>query len=115
MTSYRTRRHSIRFRLLPNCGAHVAVQTNADLIQSLESQLVSRYGLLLPSTAAAEALGFRTARAYRQAIARGTLSLKTFSVPNRRGTFALAADVARWIADQYAKAPDQNNRPPSVA
>jgi hypothetical protein len=82
----------------------VAVQTNNELVHSLEMQLVGRYGVLLSSSAVAETLGYRTVRAYRQAVVRGTMSIKTFSVPNRRGHFALAADVARWVADQYGKA-----------
>ena len=44
------------------------------------------------------ALGFPTSSAFRQALSRDQLPIHVFSLPNRRGKFALRADVIRWAA-----------------
>lgn len=70
----------------------------------LEQQLTSRYGAMLGSRDLWRELGFRSPNALRQALARGTLTLPIFEVQNRRGSFALAKDVAIWIASQRLSA-----------
>jgi len=42
-------------------------------------------------------LGYPSAAAFRQAQRRGQLPIEVFSIPNRRGKFALRADFARWL------------------
>lgn len=70
------------------------------LARTLEDALVQRYGLMLPSSAIASALGYPTMRAYYQAIVRRTIPVPTFQIEHRRGRFALARDVAEWLAHQ---------------
>jgi len=66
----------------------------------LEQQLTARYGVMLGSKDLWRELGFRSPSAFRQALARGTLDVPVFEVQNRRGRFALASEVANWIARQ---------------
>lgn len=75
------------------------IQTDA-LARELNDELVRRYGLLMSSSALAKELGYPSANAYCQAVVRGTLPVPLFQIPNRRGRFALARDVAIWLSQQ---------------
>ncbi|MDG9924475.1 MULTISPECIES: hypothetical protein [unclassified Pseudomonas] len=77
------------------------------LATELEQQLTTRYGVMLGSKDLWRELGFRSPNAFRQAMIRGTLDLPVFEVQNRRGRFALAKDVATWIARQRMSAPSE--------
>ncbi len=44
------------------------------------------------------ALGHRSPASLRQARRRGQIGIVLFTVPNRRGLFALTQDVADWLA-----------------
>jgi hypothetical protein len=70
------------------------------LASDLERQLSDRYGSMLGSKDLWRELGFPSPNAFRQALARGKIELPIFEVRNRRGRFALAKDVAYWIANQ---------------
>ncbi|HBP5921415.1 hypothetical protein [Pseudomonas aeruginosa] len=74
------------------------------LSAELEQQLTTRYGVMLGSKDLWRELGFRSPNAFRQALTRGTLDVPVFEVQNRRGRFALAKDVAVWIARQRMSA-----------
>lgn len=70
------------------------------LARELNDELVCRYGLLLSSTDLAKVLGYPSANAYCQAVVRGTVPVPLLRIPNRRGKFALARDVAVWLSQQ---------------
>lgn len=67
-----------------------------------ESQLVAdmerQYGPLMGGTALYRALGLPSAAAFRQAASREVLPVQVFSIPHRRGRFALTREVALWLA-----------------
>lgn len=71
-----------------------------DLARELNDQLFNQFGPILPPSALVKALGYRSALAYRQAIARNTVPVPLFRIPNRRGHFALAREVAAWLSRQ---------------
>jgi len=50
-----------------------------------------------------KALNYRSVAAVKQAIIRHTLPVHTFLMPNRRDRFALAKDVAEFLAEQAFK------------
>jgi hypothetical protein len=77
------------------------MQVDEDLVKAFEERLTQRHGLMLPSAALATALGYPTMRAYHQAVSRQTIPVPLFQIEHRRGRFALARDVARWLAQQY--------------
>jgi hypothetical protein len=77
------------------------MQIDEDLVKAFEERLTQRHGLMLPSAALAAALGYPTMRAYHQAVSRRTIPVPLFQIEHRRGRFALARDVARWLAQQY--------------
>lgn len=74
------------------------------LAERLEIRLVRELGPLLSGKALARALGYPSPQALRQAISRGTVPVAVFPIENRRGKFALAADVARWLAERRVTA-----------
>jgi len=57
-----------------------------------------QYGPLLSGTALYRALGLPSAAAFRQAASREALPVQVFSIPHRRGRFALTREVALWLA-----------------
>ncbi|HBO4599509.1 TPA: hypothetical protein L6A81_25825 [Pseudomonas aeruginosa] len=79
------------------------------LSAELEQLLTTRYGVMLGSKDLWRELGFRSPNAFRQALARGTLDVPVFEVQNRRGRFALAKDVADWVARQRMSAPGEGH------
>jgi len=72
--------------------------------ESLEADLTNRYGPVLSGESLRRALGYPTVDAFRQALARRTVPVPVFSIRKRRGKFALAKDVARWLVEQRATA-----------
>ena len=70
------------------------------LANELEHGLTARYGVMLGSNALWRELGFRSPAAFRVALSRGMIGVPFFTLPNRRGRFALAKDIAAWIANQ---------------
>jgi hypothetical protein len=59
--------------------------------------LIDRYGVCIGGEDLRRTLGFDNARAFGHAIRRGHLSLKLFRMPGRRGSYALAPDLAEWL------------------
>jgi hypothetical protein len=70
------------------------------LTDELEHDLTARYGVMLGSNALWRELAFRSPVAFRVALSRGMIGVPFFTLPNRRGRFALAKDIAAWIANQ---------------
>lgn len=70
----------------------------------LENDLLRQYGPILTGDALKKSLGYPSMDAFRQALSRGTLPVPVFPLENRRGKFALAKDVAKWLAEQRNKA-----------
>ena len=69
------------------------------LVEQLYEDLCARHGPILGGGDLAQAMGYRTLAAFRQARRRGQVEVALFTLPNRRGVFALGLDVARWLAD----------------
>jgi len=70
------------------------------LIKELEADLLELYGPLLHGRDLCRVLGYPSLEAMRQAVLRDTLPVHIFPIKNRRGKFALAKDVAKWLAEQ---------------
>ncbi len=68
------------------------------LAQALERELVEAYGFILNSEQLAKVLAFGSKVAFRHAAYRGHLPVKVFPIEHRKGHFALAKDVAGWMA-----------------
>jgi len=67
------------------------------LCKQIESDLVSRYGFVIGGEALCQVLGMTSLEALRKAALRKTLPIATFQIEHRRGQFALARDLARWM------------------
>ena len=70
----------------------------------IEATLVSQHGPLLPPSVLPGLLGYCSIDAYRKAVSRRTVPVAIFKLENRRGNFALAKDVARWLSQQRMRA-----------
>lgn len=70
----------------------------------LTSELTARFGVLMSNSDLRQALGYTSADAFRQALYRKTVPVPVFSIPNRRGKFALTTEVASWLAEQRSRA-----------
>lgn len=66
---------------------------------SLEKQLMDFYQTpILTGRQLQTAMGYRSIAALRQSILRKQFPINVFTMPNRRGKFALVKDVARYLA-----------------
>ena len=78
-----------------------AAQQPQELAHWLHDGLLARHGPVLGGDDLARALGYRSQAAFRQARRRGQVDIALFSLPNRRGVFALTWVVATWLARTY--------------
>lgn len=62
--------------------------------------LTDKYGQIMSTRALIKELGYPTPAAFRQAMHRRMLPITVFKIEHRRGSFALSADVAAWLAKQ---------------
>ena len=74
------------------------------LAEQLHQDLLTLHGSpVLTLKDVQKALNYRSVAAVKQAIIRHTLPVHTFLMPNRRDRFALAKDVAEFLAEQAFK------------
>jgi hypothetical protein len=64
---------------------------------STSSELIKVHGYLMGGPDLWRALGFRSATAFRRAVQIGAIQVRLFTLPKRRGWFALAKDVGTWL------------------
>ncbi|MFG6442197.1 hypothetical protein [Roseateles sp. LKC17W] len=74
------------------------VAEQAAFADELRGELESLHGPLLGGQKLIAALGLASAASLRQARRRGRVSVPLFTLPKRRGFFALTRDVAVWLA-----------------
>lgn len=63
--------------------------------------LVREYGGVLDTAATARVMGYPSADALREARLQKRLPIEMFRLPQRRGWFASAESVARWLSDVH--------------
>lgn len=77
----------------------VDTQALESLKLQLRKELEQIHGPLLGGAKLIAALGHGNAASLRQARRRGRVAVPLFSLPSRRGFFALTRDVADWLAE----------------
>lgn len=75
----------------------------SDSPNNLTDQLLSRYGPTLGGRDLYGALGFKTYAAFHRSKQRGEVGVNVFTLPGRRGWFALTANVAEWLGTQAGR------------
>lgn len=75
-------------------------QHNRTLAEILQAELTAQHGPLLSGDTLRIVLGYPSKEAFRQALSRKTVPIPVFTLPNRRGKFALTKDVAALLAAQ---------------
>lgn len=76
----------------------------------LRRQFEQTYGRVMSSNQIGKLLVYPSPAAFRQAIHRGAVKIPMFSLPERRGHFAMTGDVARWLAE-HVEAGEEVNEP----
>lgn len=71
-----------------------------NLADELDHSLNEKYGPMVSGENLRIVLGYSSMPAFRQALSRRTVPVPVFTLPNRRGKYALAKDVAIWLAAQ---------------
>ena len=74
-----------------------AAQLRASAHATLLASLREHHGELLTGEALYSTLGFTSADAFHKARKRGQVHVGIFSMPNRRGNFAITREVVDWI------------------
>lgn len=65
---------------------------------AIMSSLEQAHGPLLKGDGLANALGYKNLASLRQAKKRNQVGVALFELPNRKGLYALTAEVADWLA-----------------
>lgn len=68
-------------------------------LDELTETLIARHGWLVSGDDLVTLLGYPSAAAFRQAVARRRVPVRVFGIAGRRGTFAWVPDVAAWLAE----------------
>jgi hypothetical protein len=68
------------------------------IARQILDELLPRYGPLVGGPALYRILGYPTSGAFRQALHRRCVPIPVFTIPHRRGGYALTHDIAVWLA-----------------
>lgn len=60
-------------------------------------ELMALYGPVMGGRDLRKTMGFKSGEAFRQAIHRNQVEVPLFTIPHRRGRFALTSDIAVWL------------------
>ena len=71
-----------------------------DFEQVLLASVIQEWGYVVGSAGLRQTLGYASQSALRVAIANGTIPVTVFRIPGRKGPFALAHDLAAWLASR---------------
>ena len=66
----------------------------------LTRHMLLRYGSTMGGRELYNALGFKTYAAFYRSKQKGELGVTVFSLPGRRGLYALTTDVSHWLENQ---------------
>ncbi len=72
----------------------------SELQKVLEDDLLKLHGPILFGESLLKALGYPTKAAFRQSLLRDTVPVPLFRMEKRRGYYALAKDVAKYLAER---------------
>jgi hypothetical protein len=95
----------------PTNEADTPSEGSGNLTSEIEKYF-ERFGPLMQGRDVWRALGYPTQSAFAMARRRGTVPIKLYLVPERRGVFAYTEDVARWVSSvrQLPAAPKPEER-----
>lgn len=74
----------------------VAIRTDE---RAITEHLLRTYGPILDREALVKVLAYPSGDAFDRSVQRGRLSLNLVRIPNRRGVFALAPEVGRYLVE----------------
>lgn len=72
-------------------------------IRTLEEQMFENFGPIVGGKDLYTALGFKTYASFHRVKRLDELGVHVFSLPGRKGWFAMTAEIAAWIRDQADK------------
>lgn len=74
-------------------------------LEDWEAYLTLNLGAVIGGPQLTRVLGYPSQGAFRQSLARGRVPVPVFAIEGRRGRYALATDIAGWIAGQLRAEP----------
>jgi len=80
------------------------IQEQEMLRRGLEEDLLRLYGPLLSTEVLWKVLGYQTKNAFQQAVKRNRIAIPLIEIEHRRGKFALAKDMAMYLARKRVEA-----------
>ena len=92
-----------RDTVVPTEGLEVPVPA-----QALAEDMLRTYGHVVGGEALHRLLGYATPDAFQQALRRDAIGVPVFSLPGRRGKFALTRDISAFLIRHRAHAIDQH-------
>lgn len=60
-------------------------------------ELMAQFGPVIGGRDLRKTMGYKSGEAFRQAIHRNQVAVPLFTIPHRRGRFALTSDIAVWL------------------
>lgn len=66
-------------------------------VAALEATLTRELGAVIGGSKLTRVLGYASQAAFRQAVSRNRIPVQIFEIAGRRGRFALAHDIAKWL------------------
>jgi hypothetical protein len=69
----------------------------------LTTQMLGQFGPTLSGKNLYSALGFKTYASFYRSLKRCEIGVPVFTLPGRRGWFALTGDVASWLDERRAE------------
>lgn len=76
----------------------------------LEAQMLRQYGPVIGGTSLYSALGFKSYAAFYRSMKRGEIGVPVFTLPSRRGWFALTSEVAAWLTGRRSENAQANSK-----
>lgn len=73
--------------------------------EDLASDMLNKFGHVIGGEDLRKTLGFRTQSAFARALRENLVEIPIFSIPGRRGKFALTGDVVAWLQSLRENAP----------
>jgi hypothetical protein len=79
--------------------------------EKLKEEFVRQNGMIVGGSTLWKALGFGTYAAFYRSWNKGTLGVRVFAIPGRKGQFALSEDVVEWVVRMAKHQSDQDISP----
>lgn len=75
-----------------------------EFVDKLEKELIAEHGYMVSQEPLSKLLGYKSLASFKMSLSRVKPPLPVFPIENRRGVFAMAVDIAQWMAKKRFQA-----------